>query len=106
MGTLGLCISGEFSKTVFKMVMKHSHHFGYDTRTRELLELLPKIISYPYGTLEFRIENDFLLMSRKYIFHGNYDAFRNRATYFRICPHLEYDSTKQLDGVATVIIES
>jgi hypothetical protein len=44
-------IHANFSTTVSKMAMKHYHHFGYDARGRQLLNILSEEFrSYPWGT--------------------------------------------------------
>jgi hypothetical protein len=49
---VALYIHENFSTTVFKMAMKHYHVFGYDARSRQLLNLLSAKLSTQHcGTL-------------------------------------------------------
>ncbi|PMD54134.1 uncharacterized protein K444DRAFT_539965 [Hyaloscypha bicolor E] len=93
-------IHQKFSSTVFKMAMKHHHLFGYDARSRQLLNLL-SVESYTHGwrTLvkkqdaECRIKNGSLFTCKRVAFHGTYTAFeRGSIRFFEICPHLELES--------------
>lgn len=45
MARVALYIHENFSTTLFKMVMKHHHHFGYDSRCHELFDRLSEEIT-------------------------------------------------------------
>jgi hypothetical protein len=93
-------IHQKFSTTVFKMAMKHHHHFGYDARSRQLLNLLSvKSFTHRWRSLvkrqdaECQIKNGSLFTSKRVAFHGTCTAFeRASIPFFRICPHLELET--------------
>lgn len=90
-------IHNNFSTTVFKMVMKHHHQFGYDAQSRQLLNLLSKKFGADAwgGTLvrkqkaECQIKNGSLFTCKRTAFHGACTDVERDSTLFWICPHLQ-----------------
>jgi hypothetical protein len=92
-------IHDNFSTTVFKMAMKHYHHFGNDGQSRQLLNLLSgNFFTYLRATLvqkrkgECRIKNGSLFTRERISFHGTCTGVDPHSIFFRICPHLECES--------------
>jgi hypothetical protein len=92
-------IHENFSTTVFKMAMKHYHHFGYDAQSRQLLNLLSeKFRTDPWGALvrkqkaECQIKNGSLFTCKYTAFHGTCAGVERDSIVFWICPHLEFKS--------------
>ncbi|KUJ12494.1 uncharacterized protein LY89DRAFT_722097 [Mollisia scopiformis] len=94
-------IHDNFSSTVFKMTMKHHRNFGFDARTRQLLDLLSeKTSSLPWcaGSLvreyevRCRIKNSSLFTEKRVTFFGICRDFERHSTEFWICPHLRCES--------------
>jgi hypothetical protein len=108
-----LYISSNFSRTIFKMAMKHFRYFGNDDRTRQLLRLLSTgrdRTAYPLDSYsKFREETDFrikdasLFMSKRITYRGRDRYFRGDMRLFLICPHLESCSHRQVDGICITI---
>lgn len=96
-------IHENFSTTVFKMAMKHYHLFGYDTQSRQLLNLLSgKFCTDAWGKLvrkhkaDCRIRNGSLFTYKRISFHGTCTGptgIERDSIRFWICPHLDLDST-------------
>jgi len=93
-------INEKFSTTVFKMAVKHHHLFGYDARSRQLLNLL-SVESYTYRCRSFvkrqdaecQIKNGSLFICKRVSFHGTCTAFeRESISFYWICPHLELET--------------
>jgi hypothetical protein len=92
-------IHENFSTPVFKMAMKHYRLFGYDARSRQLLNLLSgKFCTHAWGTLvqkqkaECQIKNGSLFTCKSIAFHGTCTGFERDSICFWICPHLELES--------------
>jgi hypothetical protein len=93
-------IHKNFSTTVFKMAMKHYHLFGYDARSRQLLNLLSgKFCTHAWGrTLvkkqkaECQIKNGSLFTCKSIAFHGTRTGVEPDSIFIWICPHLELES--------------
>lgn len=95
-------IHDNFSTTVFKMAMKHYHHFGNDAQSRQLLNLLSgNFCTYALGTLvqkqkaECQIKNGSLFTCKRIAFHGTCTGVERDSIFFWICPHLEFKSIGQ-----------
>ncbi|KAH8652668.1 hypothetical protein BGZ60DRAFT_419999 [Tricladium varicosporioides] len=92
-------IHENFSTTVFKMAMKHYRQFGYDSQSRQLLNLLSgKVYSDAWGTfvrkqkVQCQIKNGSLFTCKRIAFHGKCKYVERDSILFWICPHLEYKS--------------
>lgn len=95
-------IHNNFSTAVFKMVMKHYHLFGYDTRSRQLLNLLSgEFHTSAWGTLihrekaKCRIKNGSLFTCNRIAFDNTCIGIGQYPIWFWICPHLTVESKKE-----------
>lgn len=96
-------IYDNFSTTVFKMAMKHYHHFGDDTRSRQLLKLLSRAQYSSHGwrtwakkaKADCQIKNKSLLTCTRIAFHGTCIGAEQARIFHDICPHLEVESIQQ-----------
>jgi F-box domain len=94
-------IHENFSSTVFKMAMKHYHHFGYDVQSQQLLNHLSDRFSAQLcNTLvqkekaKSQIRNGSLFTCKRIDFHGTCTVVERDSIFFWICPHLEIESTE------------
>jgi len=109
-----LFIHKNFSSTVFKMVMKHYHQFGYDAQSRQLLNLLSqKFCRHHRGATlvrelkaECQIKNDSLFICKHVAFHGMCRSIVSDPVFFVICPHLELESKRQPAGLYITALSS
>ncbi|KAN0119453.1 hypothetical protein V8E51_001661 [Hyaloscypha variabilis] len=102
-------IHDTFSTTIFKMAMKHHHHFGDDSQSRRLLNLLSeKLHSDAWGAfvrkqkVECRIKNGSLFTSKRTAFHGTCTDVERRSIRVSICGHLEFKSIGRPAGLCVI----
>jgi hypothetical protein len=105
-------IHDNFSTVVFKMAMKHYHHFGYDARSRRLLNILSeKFRSHSWGTwvktqqAECHIKNGSLFTCKSITFRGTCTGAVQGLIFFWICPHLKFES-RSIGGSASLRIRT
>ncbi|PVH80037.1 hypothetical protein DL98DRAFT_209943 [Cadophora sp. DSE1049] len=96
-------IHDNFSTAVFKMLMKHYRLFGYDARSRQLLNLVSeRVRSHTWGVTlvlnrqaECRISNGSLFTCKRVAFHGKCTGVEPGSMWYWICPHLELERTER-----------
>lgn len=103
-------IHENFNSTLFKMTMKHYHHFSYDAQTHHLLNCLSGKPLPHYGEYisqkedgKSRIKDGSLFTHKKIVFRGSCSGVVKGIMYRGICRHVQLETK---EGSLVVYITS